>query len=97
MNMASQRHVGQNGHTREKFNVLESSADAHTYKFVGMLMGNVFSVEYYSALLGAVKTGYTIEKACFTRSIGADNRHQLAGVNFKINIFDGNNSAKAQT
>ena len=52
MNMPGQCHIGQNGHAREKFYVLKSSADAHADKFVSMQMGNVLSVEYYFALLG---------------------------------------------
>ena len=44
-----------------------------------------------------IKTGNTIEEACFTGAVGTDHRHQFAGMNIKINILDGNNAAETQT
>lgn len=96
MNVPRQRHIGQNGHTRKKFDILKSPADAHTDKFVRVKVCNVFSVEDDLALLGAVKTCYAVEQAGFSRSVGTDNRHQFAGMHLKINILNGDNATETQ-
>lgn len=95
--MASKRHVGQNGHARKKFDILEGSADADADELVSMQMGNVLTIEDDLSLLGMIESGNAIEQTGFTCAVWADNRHELTGMNSQINILDRDNTAKTQT
>jgi hypothetical protein len=80
-----------------KFNILKCSGNSKVRDGVGRNFEEVFFFIKNSTILGFIKTADAVQKASFSRSIGANDTQNFPFSQFKTNILKGDEIPKSQS
>ena len=97
MHMPSQQHIGENGHSGEKLDVLVGSSDAGFGKVMGGEVGDILPIKENLSFLGLVITGNTIEQTGFAGAVWSDDGNQFSRIHFEINLVEGRDAPESQS
>jgi hypothetical protein len=87
-------HVFQSGHFSKKSDILEGPGNSQMTNRVRFQPQYITTFQPYAAHLGSVNPAQAIEKRGLARSIRSDDAHNLAGIDTKIHMINGTQSAK---
>jgi len=96
MKMPGCHQIVQNGEPGEKLYVLKGSSDAQASNLVGWKMVDALIFESHLPLLGAIKSVDAIEDACFSGSVGPNDRKHLSLPDFESDARECGDSPEAQ-
>jgi hypothetical protein len=92
--MTGHEHIGENGHPREKLNILKRSADAYLDEIVCVHTGDIAVVKDNTTAFRLVKPGDAIHETRFAGPVRADDGEKFPVANLEINIGKGLHPAK---